>query len=242
VPEIATNGTRRAGARRLILLYMRSVRREWAKFGITCAAILAIAWLALNVTGNTLLTTGPLGDYHEPDEDSINEIADYVPGEQTALYFTADVDNSGPTAATIVRITPLGMTVPAAVQIVGSLPYNSDDPGEMNQDREDLILLGTQSDPGPAWANPQPNTGVSVEPKGSAQHGGRAFLIRISSDPTQETQVQGFAVEYTVGPFHFLTSTWGPSVYGIVMCPAAFPTGWGDNYSHPTGTKHCGPR
>ena len=153
VPEIATNGTRRAGARRLILLYMRSVRREWAKFGITCAAILAIAWLALNVTGNTLLTTGPLGDYHEPDEDSINEIADYVPGEQTALYFTADVDNSGPTAATIVRITPLGMTVPAAVQIVGSLPYNSDDPGEMNQDREDLILLSTQSDPGPAWAN-----------------------------------------------------------------------------------------
>ena len=37
-----------------------------------------------------------------------------------------------------------------------------------------------------------------------------------------------FDLEYTVGPFHFLTTAWGPLGTTIVVCPQERPVG-GEN-------------
>jgi hypothetical protein len=66
-------------------------------------------------------------------------------------------------------------------------------------------------------------TDAAVDPNAPASHHGRAFLVRITPDPTQETSVLRFDVEYTVGPFHFLTTAWGALGTTIVICPRDRP-------------------
>jgi len=197
----------------------------WSRrlIAVGLAALIVVTLLALNVTGIAPVPTGPLGD-HQPavrDPGGASTL-DYV-AQNTNIYLTALVENAGPLPATVVRVTPIGITVPGSVEVLGSLPFDTDDPGERLPEGMDRIMLGVQPDPGPSWRSPQPGSGVTVDPKGSAQHQGRAFLVRITPDPTQVTAVLRFDVEYTVGPFHFLTTAWGPVGTTVVMCPRDRP-------------------
>lgn len=200
--------------------------RSWLsrrRIVVGVAAAIVVTVVALNVAGVVPVPTGPLGA-HQPavrDGGGVSTL-NYDP-HVGAVYLTALVENTGPIAATIVRVTPIGVTVPGSVVVLGSLPFNSDDPNERLPDRTDRIMLGVQPDPGPGWSNPQPSSGVAVDPKGSAQHQGRAFLVRVTPDPTRETVVLRFDVEYTVGPFHFLTTAWGPVGTTVVICPRDRP-------------------
>jgi hypothetical protein len=188
--------------------------------GVTALVILAL--LALNVSGVFPLPAGPLGVHQGALPDIARSTVNYDP-QRTALYLSPLVENTGPVPVTIVRITPVGTTVPDSVEILGSLPFNSDDPKEELRDGTGLITLGVQDDPGPGWAKPQSVTGVTVDPKGSAQHQGRAFLARINPDPAQITTVLRFDVEYTIGPFRFVTTAWGPVGTTVVVCPRDRP-------------------
>jgi len=192
-------------------------RSDIVRAAAVVAAVLVIGLVALNVTNAAPLPTGPLGDHQALDSSAVDDMVDYQPGE-SVLYIAALVENTGPFPVTVIRVTPLGVTVPGSVEVLGSLPFNRDDPAERGSDGLDRIVLGLQPDPGPAWASPEPVTGVTVEPKGSASDAGRAFLVRITRDPSQETAVYGFDVEYTIGPFHLITTAWGAIGTHIVLC------------------------
>jgi hypothetical protein len=158
-----------------------------------------------------------MGDHQPAVPDIATDTVDYDP-HQVRRYLTAVVENTGPVPVTVVRVTPTGVTVPGSVEVLGSLPVNSDDGAQYDADGFPMVMLGIQPDPGPAWANPDPVTGVTVEPKGSAQHQGRAFLVRVTPDPVLETVVLRFDVEYTIGPIHFVTTAWGPVGTTLVFC------------------------
>jgi len=188
--------------------------------------ILAIG-VALNVTGLIPIPVGPLGDHQPAIADSSRSTLDYVPS-RTAVYLSALVENTGPISATVIRVTPVGVSVPGSVTVLGSLPFNSNDRSQSAPTGLPRVLLGVQPDAGPGWTSPDPVAGVSVDPKGSAQYQGRAFLVEITADPTEVTTVLRFDVEYTVGPFHFMTTAWGPVGTTVVMCPRALPNGTAD--------------
>ena len=199
-------------------------RLKWSRKRITVdlAVVIVVTLLGLNVTGVAPIPIGPLGAHQPTVPDIAGSTLNYDP-QNTATYLAALVENTGPLTATVVRVTPTGVTVPGSVEVIGSLPFNMDDPSERLPDLTDRIVLGVQPDPGSGWASPQPVTGVTVDPKGSAQHQGRAFLVRVTPDPTQETAVLRFDVEYTLGPFHFLTTAWGALGTTIVICPRDHP-------------------
>jgi hypothetical protein len=204
----------------------------WSRSRIAVVPVVAVAvLLGINVTGAAPLPTGPLGDQQPAVRDPGGASTVNYDPKVAALYLTALVENTGPFPVTIVRVIPIGVTVPGSVQVVGSMPFNTDDPSEKLPGGLDRIMLGVQPDPGPGWNSSQPATGVTVDPKGPAHHQGRAFLVRISPDPTQETGVLRFDVEYTVGPLHFLTTAWGPLGTTIVMCPRQRPMGGEDGCS-----------
>jgi hypothetical protein len=196
----------------------------WMRLVVGLTAILVVTLLALNVTGIAPIPIGPLGDHQPAVPDNAVSTLNYDP-QRSAEYLTALVENTGPVPVTVVRATPIGASVAGSVEVLGSQPFNSDDPGEHGPDGLDRIMLGIQQDPGPGWTSPQPVTGVTVDPKGSAQYQGRAFLVRVTPDPTQETVVLRFDVEYTIGPFHFLTTAWGPLGTTMVICPPDRPLG-----------------
>jgi hypothetical protein len=196
---------------------------------VAVAALVLVALLAANTTGSALIPIGPLGDHQPAVRDPGGASTVNYDPQRMALYLTALVENAGPLPATVVRVTPVGVNVPGSVEILGSMPFDSDDPAERDPGGTDRIMLGVQSDPGAGWASPQPVTGVMVDPKGLAQHQGRAFLVRLTPDPTQDTAVLRFEVEYMIGPFHFLTTAWGPLGTTVVVCgrdrPKAGPDG-----------------
>ena len=195
--------------------------------GVSVATLMVVALVALNVTSIALIPIGPLGDHQPAVPDVASETIDYA-AERVPVYLTALVENTGPVPVTVVRVTPIGTSVPGSVEVLGSLPFNSDDPTEYGPDGMDQIMLGVQPDPGARWAAPQSVTGVTVDPKGPAQYQGRAFLVRVTPDPTRETAVLRFDVEYTIGPFHFLTTAWGPVGTSIVMCGPDRPVAGSD--------------
>ncbi|HJW21232.1 MAG TPA: hypothetical protein VJ506_02265 [Candidatus Limnocylindrales bacterium] len=184
---------------------------------ISLATIAVIGVVALNVTDAVAIPFGPLGDQQPPVPDVAGDTIDYAPG-RVPEYLSPLVENLGPVAVTIVRVTPIGVTVPGSVEILGSRSFNSDDPSQYGPTGLPLVMLGVQPDPGPGWASPEPATGVTVDPKGPAQYQGRAFLVRVTPDPTEETAVLRFDVEYTIGPFHFVATAWGPVGTTLVFC------------------------
>ena len=188
----------------------------------------AIVALALNVAGVAPIPVGPMGDQRPALPDVASDTIDYAP-IRDAEYLTALVENTGPLPVTVIRVTPIGTTVAGSVEVLGSLTFNSDDPAYLGPDGMPQITLGIQPDPGPAWANPDPISGVTVDPKGKAQYQGRAFLVRVTPDPVEKTVVLGFDVEYTMGPLHFVTTAWGPVGTTLVFCgrdrPLAARTG-----------------
>jgi hypothetical protein len=179
--------------------------------------------LVANITGVAPVPNGPLGGHEAaaPDPGGVSTL-NYV-ADRAHIYLTPLVENTGLVPVTIVRVTPVGVTVPGSVRVIGSLPINMDDPAERGPDGMDTIALGVQPDPGPGWGSPQPVAGVTVDPKGTAQHQGRAFLVEITPDPTQETGVLRFDVEYAIGPLHFVTTAWGPLGTTVTMCPQDRP-------------------
>ena len=189
--------------------------RKGISVGLAAAVVIA---LLANATGTALIPIGPLGDHQSAVRDPGGASTVNYDPQRTALYLTALVENAGPLPATVVRVTPVGVTVPGSVEVVGSMLFNSDDPAEHGLGGTDRIMLGAQSDPGSGWDSPQPVTGVTVDPKGTAQYQGRAFLVRVTPDPTQDTAVLRFDVEYTIGPFHFITTAWGPIGTTVVVC------------------------
>lgn len=201
--------------------------RRPTRLAIGLSTILIVALLALNVTGVVPIPTGPLGDHQPAVPDNARTTLNHDP-QASAQYLTALVNNTGPVAVTIVRVTPIGTSVPGSVEVLGSKIFNRDDPAEYGPDGMSQIVLGIQPDPGPGWTTPQPVTGVTVEPEGSAQRQGRAFLVRVTPDPARETVVLRFDVEYAIGPFHFVTTAWGPLGTTLVICPRDRPVGGQD--------------
>jgi hypothetical protein len=200
------------------------MRRNWGRSAIALAVGLGAVLVVANVTGAAPVPNGPLGSHEaaEPDPGGMSTL-NYVAG-RTHIYLTPLVENTGPVPVTIVRVTPVGVTVPGSVRIIGSLPFNRDDPVERGPDGLDTITLGVQLGQGPGWDSPQPATGVTVDPKGTALHRGRAFLVEITPDPARETSVLRFDVEYAIGPFRFLTTAWGPVGTTVIVCPQDRPT------------------
>lgn len=202
---------------------MRAGRR--ARVAAALAGVVALVLLALNVTGIAPIPIGPLGDHAAavPDPGGVSTL-NYEP-QRSQIYLSAVVENAGTVPVTVVRVTPVGVSVPGSVAVLGSMPFNSDDPTEqLPGSGLNRVLLGVQPDPGPGWASPQPVTGGSVAPQGTAKYKGRAFLVRVTQDPSQVTTVLRVDVEYTIGPFHFLTTAWGPVGTTIIMCPRDRPT------------------
>lgn len=199
------------------------MNRIWTHILVGLAALVVVGLLALNVTGTTPVPVGPLGQPQPavPDSGGVSTLT-YDP-QRTAEYLTALVENTGAVPVTVLRVTPVGVTVPGSAELVGSLPFNSDDPREHTPSGMDRIMLGIQEDPGPGWATMEPVTGMTVDPKGAAQYQGRAFLVRVTPDPTRETTVLRFDVEYTIGPLHFVTTAWGPVGTTVIMCPRGRP-------------------
>ena len=202
---------------------------RWSRTRIAIGAVAAIVLvlLALNVTGIAPVPTGPLGD-HEP---AVSDVAVTTMGHDpagTPVYLVPVVENAGPLSATVVRVTPTGVTVPGSVEVLGSLPFDEEASSEHGSDGMDLIVLGIALDPGPAWSTPQPVIGVTVEPRRTEHRQGRAFLVRVTPDPAQETTVLLFDVEYTIGPLHFLTTAWGALGTTLVMCPRDRPVAGDD--------------
>jgi hypothetical protein len=197
--------------------------RRSTRLAAAVAALVLLALAALNVTGAAPIPLGPLGNHQDALLYGASVTIDYA-ADRVPIYLTAVVENTGsPLAVTVVRVTAIGVAVPGSVEILGSLAFNTDDPSQRDLNGQNDILLGIQADPGSAWTDPQPVTGVTVDPKGSALHEGRAFLVRITPDPTRETAVYGFDVEYRIGPLHFLTTAWGPAGTSILMCGADRP-------------------
>ncbi len=194
--------------------------------GVVFVGMLAV--LVANASGAAPLPTGPMGSLAGavPDPGGVSTLDYYAGG--SPRYLTPVVENTGPVAVTIVRVTPVGDLVPGSVVVLGSMPFDTSDPNEFSPDGMDRIALGVVEDPGPGWAAPQPVAGVSVEPKGPAMHQGRAFLVRVTPDPTREVGVLRFDVEYAIGPVHFVTTAWGPVGTTITICPAERPKG-GEN-------------
>jgi hypothetical protein len=193
------------------------------------AAVAVVAAIALNVAGVVLIPVGPMGSQQPAVRDVARSTLNH---RDNAEYLTPIVEDTWPVSVTVVRVTPVGVTVPGSVQVLGSLAFDISDPAERLPDGTDGIMLGVQSDPGPGWSGPQPAAGVIVEPKGAAEHRGRAFLVRITPDPDMETAVLHFDVEYTLGPFHFITTAWGPLGTTVVMCGGERPV---------AGQDGCGP-
>lgn len=200
------------------------MKRRWGRSAIVLALSLGAVLFIANVTGAAPVPNGPLGSYEAavPDPGGVSTL-NYI-ADRTHIYLTPLVENTGPVPVTIVRVTPVGVTVPGSVRVIGSLPFNRDDPAERGPDGMDTITLGVQPDPGPGWDSPQPVTGVTVDPKGTALHRqGRAFLVEITPDPARETGVLRFDVEYAIGPLRFLTTAWGPLGTTVIMCPQDRP-------------------
>ena len=199
-----------------------NMKRRWRWPALVLVLVVGVLLIA-NATGVAPVSNGPLGGHEvaAPDPGGVSTL-NYV-ADRPHIYLTPLVENTGPVPVTIVRVTPVGVTVPGSVRVIGSLPFNMDDPAERGPDGMDTITLGVQPDPGPGWDSPQPVTGVAVDPKGAALHQGRAFLVEITPDPTQATAVLRFDVEYAIGPFHFLTTAWGPVGTTVVMCPRDRP-------------------
>jgi hypothetical protein len=197
-------------------------RNRW-RIAVGLGVVIAFALLGLNVTGAAPIPIGPLGDHKASVRDPGGVSTLRYSAQNTATYLSAQVENTWPITATVVRVTPTGVSVPGSVEVIGSLPFDEDDPAERLPDMTDRIVLGVQPDPGQGWAIAQPVAGVPVDPRGAAQHQGRAFLVRITPDPTQVTAVLRFDVEYTVGPFHFLTTAWGAIGTTVVICPRDRP-------------------
>ncbi|HYO42594.1 MAG TPA: hypothetical protein VES19_05280 [Candidatus Limnocylindrales bacterium] len=192
------------------------MRRAWL---VTTAIVLVAAGgvLALNVAGGVLIPVGPLGDHRPIGPDVAVSTLNYQP-QRESLYLTPLVENTGPLPATVVRVTPTGVTAPGSVEILGSLPFDLDDPAQRGADGMSAIAIGIQEDPGPAWAHPGPVDGATVLPHDTSPNSGRAFLVRFTPDPGTESVVLGFDVEYTIGPLRFLTTAWGPVGTTVIVC------------------------
>ncbi len=194
-----------------------SMHRKRIVAAVAVPVVVIAAWLALNVTGVAPIPTGPLGDHEPPVRDIAWSTLNYVP-VRTIHYLTPLVENTWSLPVTVVRLTPTGVSAHGSVDVVGSLPFDYDDPSERNPDGTDKVALGIQASPGSTWDHPDPVTGVTVPPRGEALHAGRAFLVRITTDPVWDTYVTRFDVEYTVGPFHFLTTAQGPLGTTVIVC------------------------
>ena len=118
-------------------------------------AVVATALLALNVTGVAPIPTGPLGDHMPAVPDPGGRSTLNFDPQLTPMYLTALVENAGPIQVTVVRVTPVGVSVPGSVEILGSMPFNSDDPAERDPSGMSRVMLGVQPDAGPGWAAPQ---------------------------------------------------------------------------------------
>ena len=180
---------------------MRGTVRTWI-VGITAAATLSLA--TLNITGVVPLPMGPLGGQQPAARDVAWSTMPFSPSP-SPLYLVPFVTNGGPFSATIAAVIPRGVSVPGSVEVLGSLPFDREDPAQIRADGTHGVILGIEREPGPAWADPDPVAGAALEPTETGLTG-RAFLVRFTPDPRRETVVLRFDVEYTVGPFHFLTT------------------------------------
>ena len=106
------------------------------------------------------------------------------------------------------------------VDVIGSLPFDHDQPPVAG---DAPVALGIERDPGPGWANPEPIDGATIGGLGS-ENPGRIFLVRSTADPTRESAVLQFDVEYRVGPVPFVTTARGPAGTTVVFCGPEAPT------------------
>ncbi|MHB8960264.1 MAG: hypothetical protein ACYDAN_11610, partial [Candidatus Limnocylindrales bacterium] len=87
---------------------------------VALAAVLVSALGALNVTGVLPIPVGPLGDRQSAARDNAGSTVNYDTARR-AVYLTALVENTGMTPVTVVGVSPVGVTVPGSVEVLGSM-------------------------------------------------------------------------------------------------------------------------
>ena len=107
------------------------------------AAVLAVPVVA-NATGAAdPIESGPLGDHQQPIEDGADMTMTYVPN-RGPVYFTPYVQNAGPMPATIVRVVPVGVTVPGSVEVLWSLPFDHDAATAIGLPEAERVAMGSR--------------------------------------------------------------------------------------------------
>lgn len=173
----------------------------------------------LNVAGVLLIPTGPLGSHATgPDPASFTRDHDASP-----VFLAPFVTNEWAVPVTITRITPIGVAPAGAVEILGGRPFD---------DRAAMCRIGFVTDlpedcsdlaaPGATSA-----VGMTVGPADDPASGVQ-FLARLDPDPVVETRVERFEVEYTLGPFRFVTVAVGTAGTTLTACGMDRPVAGGE--------------
>lgn len=195
-------------------------RRPWVVVG--GLALVGVALLGANVSGAVPLPFGPMGDRKPATRDNAFGTMGHA-FTTPPFYLTVQVENTSPVPVTVLGVRPIGETVPGSVEILGSRTFDESDPSQKDAEGMSTVVLGTALEAGPGWSDPDPVTGVTVEPGQTPQQQGRSFLVRITPDPERATAVLRFEVDYAVGPLRFVTTAWGALGTTIVFCGPEHP-------------------
>jgi len=149
--------------------------------------------VGLNVTGVAPIPRGPVGVGSPPPDGHFGIVV--LPAGRAdhdgSVYTTMYLSDTWPVAATLLSITPMGVTDSAQVAMLGTAvgdPTNG-------------LALGATWDPGPGWGNPIPIAGATIPTGGP----GKYLLVLVGVHPTTagDAAVSWFSVDYAIGPFRF---------------------------------------
>ena len=191
---------------------MQRVRIWGAVLGLVLLGSLVVA----NVTGYLPIPVGPLGARFEGED--LATLTTPHDADASPIYLVPFVVNCGPVDVRIDRVVPTGVTVPGSVDVLGSLPFDRGDPAEAGADGIHSIVGFIGPDLTAPWADPEPVAGATLSPVADDVDAGRAFLVRVTPDPLLETHVDHVDVEYSIGPFRFVTSAGSAAGTTVTMC------------------------
>ena len=182
-------------------------RRLWVSLAIVAIAAVIVV-VGANATGLQPVQGGPLGALRDRTADESFEIA--ATAADRARYTTALAENDWSVPVTILSVSAIGAEHDAAVTIVGAKAYTGEETG---------AILGFQEDLPPVWQTFDPIAGMTVQPRGAAQHAGVAILIRFDPMADRDVVLRDVVIDYAVGPFRFRSSAGSALGLAILVCP-----------------------
>jgi hypothetical protein len=183
-------------------------RRAPSRLAVAVGVVLVVL-VGANVTGLAPIQGGPMGELRDRTADqSFEEVASAA---DRVRYTTALAENNWPVPITILSVTAVGAEEDPAVTLVGAKAYASVGDG---------VILGFQEDLPAVWQSFDPIAGITVQPRGSAQHAGVAILIRFDPVRDRDVLLRDVVIDYAVGPFRFRSSAGSAIGLAILVCPA----------------------